>query len=119
MKDAYRENCELVKKGMEVCRKNLQDPKCTPESGSFAAYRVYFRFRGSENEAMFRIEHQSGNLRWLRFMVVRIGSDLAVSHYMKKGTNAELVDYLSDESLIPEFVRDFQALSDSVDDKMD
>jgi len=37
---------------------------------------------------------------------------------MKKGTNEELLTYLSDESNIPEFVNDFQYLSNSLDDKL-
>ena len=119
MKNAYQENCRLVKKGMEVCCQFLEDPKRTPESGPFEAYRIFFGFRGSKNEAMFRVEHQSGDWRWLRFIVARPGCDMAVSHYIKKGTNAELIEYLSDESRVVEFVADFQHLSDSVDDKVD
>ena len=118
MMNNYETNCLLVERGMEHCCENLRGARI-PEKGIFKPFRVCFNFRGSKNEAFFIIEYQSGNIRWLRFMAVRPGSDLVVSHYMKKGTNRELIEYLSDKSNIKAFVEDFQHLSDSVDDKHD
>jgi len=118
MMSNYETNCWLVEKGMKYCCEHLHGSRI-PEKGIFTPFRIYFDFRGSKNEAFFIIEYQSGALRWLRFMAVRPGSDMVVSHYMKKGTNQELIEYLSDKSRIKEFVEDFQHLSDSVDDKHD
>lgn len=119
MKSSYQDNCTLVKKGMDFCCEKLRDHATIPAVGPFSAMRVHFSFRGSKNEAYFQIEHQSGNIRWLRFMAMRPGYDMVVSHYMKKGTNEELITYLSDESNVPEFANDFQGLSNSLDDKLD
>lgn len=118
MMNNYKTNCLLVEKGMKICCENLRGA-LIPEKGIFSPFRACFDFRGSKNKAFFIIEHQSGNLRWLRFMAVRPGSDLVVSNYMKKGTSQELIEYLSDKSNIKAFVEDFQHLSDSVDDKHD
>ena len=86
MMNNYKTNCCLVERGMELCCENLRGARI-PEKGIFSPFRGCFNFRGSKNEAFFVIEHQSGNIRWLRFMVVRPGSDMVVSNYMKKGTN--------------------------------
>jgi len=116
--DNDKANHLLVERCMEYCCENLRGTQI-PEKGIFSPFRVSFDFRGSKNKAFFVIEYQSGDLRWLRFMAVRPGSDLVVSHYMKQGTNQELIAYLSDKSNIKGFVEDFQHLSDSVDDKHD
>ena len=118
MMNNYKANCCLVEKGMKICCENLRGT-LIPEKGIFSPFRASFDFRGSKNKAFFIIEYQSGNLRWLRFMAARPGSDMVVSHYMKKGTNQELIEYLSDKANIKAFVEDFQHLSDSVDDKHD
>lgn len=118
MMNNYEANCCLVEKGMKICCENLRGT-LIPEKGIFSPFRASFAFRGSKNKAFFIIEYESGDLRWLRFMAVRPGSDMVVSHYMKKGTNQELIEYLSDKSSIKAFVEDFQHLSDSVDDKHD
>lgn len=119
MNSHYKDNCTLVKKCMEVCCENLRDPAVIPADGAFRKYLIRFDFRGSKNAAFFSIEHQSENIRWLRFLAVRSGHDMAVSNYIKKGTNEELIAYLSDESNIPTFVSDLQNLSDSLDSKLD
>ena len=118
MMNDHKTNCLLAERCMEICCENLRDARI-PEKGIFSPFRICFDFRGSKNQAFFVIEHQSGSLRWLRFMAVRPGSDMVVSHYMKKGTNRELIGYLSDKSNIRTFVEDFRQLSDSVDDKHD
>ena len=104
---------------MDFCCQELNDSAVVPSNGPFSPFHVHFDFRGSKNAAYFCIEHQSGNIRWLRFFAARPGHDMIVSHYMKKGTNEELLAYLSDDSKIAEFVSDFQGLSDSLDDKLD
>lgn len=80
---------------------------------------AWFEYLHGFNKAVFIIEYENDDLRWLRFMVARPGSDMVVSHYMEKGTNQQLIGYLSDKSKIKGFVEDFQHLSDSVDDKHD
>ena len=119
MKGHYKNNCILVNKCREYCCEKLQDPSAIAENGPFPMFRVSFAFQGSKNKGFFCVEHQSGNVRWLRFVVARPGYDMVVSHYMKKGTNEELAAYLSDASTVAEFVSDFQGLSDSLDDKLD
>ena len=119
MKKHYRNNCILVSKCMEYCCEKLRDPSAIPENGPFPMFRVSFDFQGSKNKSFFCIEYQSANIRWLRFSVMRNGHDMVVSHYMKKGTNEELAAYLSDSSIVAEFVSNFQGLSDSLDDKLD
>ena len=109
----------LVGKCMEHCCEILREGKTVPAKGSFRSYSVSFGFRGSKNQALFSLEYQYGDIRWLRFFVTREGYDLAVSNYMEKGTNAALIKYLSDKSRIDEFLVTFQHLSDSVDDKLD
>ncbi len=109
-------NRKLVEKGMEVCSQMLREGKNIPFEGAFNGYHISFDLKGSKNTAMFFFEHDSGNIRRLRFTVYRPGRDLAVNYYMTKGTNEELAQYLSDKSRIDEFTDDFQKLSDSVDE---
>jgi len=116
--DNDKANHLLVERCMEYCCENLRGTQI-PEKGIFSPFTVSFDFRGSKNKAVFIIEYENDDLRWLRFMVARPGSDMVVSHYMEKGTNQQLIGYLSDKSKIKGFVDDFQHLSDSVDDKHD
>ena len=74
-------------------------------------------FGGTKNIAAFRVEPAGGSLRRLQLTVFRNGSDLAVSHYMERGTNEVLLDYLAREGRALEFLQSFQELSDSVDEK--
>ena len=115
----YQTNAQKTKEGMALCCKLLRDPERIPAEGAFQPCRVFFQYRGSKNEAMFCLEHQHGDQRRLSLTVARPGSDMVVFHYMKKGTNQELIDYLSDPNRVSEFMESFQKLSDSVDDKHD
>ena len=119
MSSHYETNRTLAERCAKLCCEKLHAASVIPTHGIFKPYNICFDFRGSKNEAHFLIEYQSGDLRQLRLMMVRPGSDMVVSHYMKKGTNQELIDYLTDAGSIPEFLTSFQQLSDSVDDKHD
>jgi len=119
MSSVYQENLDFVKKGIRVCCEKLRDPEVTPVSGTFPAYRIHFGFRGTKNIAAFRVEPAGGSLRRLQLTVFRNGTDLAVSYYMEKGTNEALLNYLDHGDRVSEFLRAFQELSDSVDEKCD
>ena len=112
-------NLVLVEKSAACCLEKLADPGAIPEEGSFRPYRVTFRYRGSENEVMFRFEHQGGALRRLSLAAVRPGRDVMVSHYIMRGSNGEIAACLADKSRIPEWVESFRSLSASIDDKLD
>ena len=112
-------NLILAEKSAARCCEVPRDPDTIPEKGTFRPYRAFFRYRGSRNEVMFRFEQQSGDIRRLILSAVRPGYDMAVSHFLMRGTNQELLDYLSDRAHIPEWLDSFRQLSDSLDEKLD
>lgn len=90
-----------------------------PASGSFQAFSVTFQWPGTNYQGLLRVEPAlSGPAqeRFLRTMMHEYGSDRAVSHYILRGNNVCLKQWLADKGNAKELLESYGELKESVDD---
>ena len=87
------------------------------QAGDCSMFGIRYILQGTKNYGCLMLENiaQDG-VRWsLSVRVMRVGSDLCVMHYIKKGTSEEIQAYLRDENNMDELMDSLKELSVSVD----
>ena len=110
----------LITKGSEHLQNFLADS--IPQSGRIQPFRIRFHIPGTRNIGLFIIESaESGSAddRYLQIGVFRENTDRLTSHYLTRGTNAALIEYLKTDELAEKLKSDFSHLSDKTDEYWD
>ena len=108
---------KLLEKCMEYLTQRLHDH--IPEQGEFPPCQVCFEYPGTKYMGYMRIEidllSKDGTGRRLRTSMGERDSDKIVSHYMEKGTNAQLIAWFADTGSLQKLMESYAELKKSVD----
>ena len=110
----------LIGKGIEYFKNALVE--LVSSTGRIRPFRMRFHIPGTENKGFFIVESAeagSPDDRYLQIGVCRDGTDRLTSNYLSRGTNQELIDYLSRAHLTEALANAFSLLSEKTDDYWD
>lgn len=114
-------NFEKTIKILEKCAEHLSERlrDHIPEQGDFPPNQVWFEYPGTKYAGYMRIEKdllsEDGTVRRLRTSMGQKNSDRIVSHYLEKGTNTQLIAWLSESGSIQKLAESYGQLKESVD----
>lgn len=106
----------LVRACMEFLCDSL--PKNMPSTGKCPPVNVSFDFTGTQYKANLTVQCDAADPSQRR-LVTRIAkpdTDLCVMNYMERGTQDEILAYLSDQTHIAPLLKSLEHLSNKMDD---